>query len=125
MNVTPDRSLTAFFDVDKDFSSKDIFNSLKEDGIPAMAVKCLQRKPSGEVLITFSDADTCLKLIQRSTLIIRRGNVRYSTHPEAGELVYLTVYDAPHELPDSAIIKRLAPFCRVFFRHCWKTTTFS
>lgn len=28
-------------------------------------------------------------------------------------LAYLNIYDAPHELPDAAIIHRLAPFCEV------------
>ena len=114
MNVTPDRPNTAFFRVDKEVTSKDIFDSLRDDDIPATAIKCLQRKPSGEVMITFSDIDICLKFIERSTLIVRRGGACFSAHPEAGELVYLTVYDAPHELPDSAVIKMLAPYCRVF-----------
>lgn len=58
--------------------------------------------------------------IQHSTLIIRSGNGRFSSHPESGELVYMTVNDAPYELPDSAIIKRLAPSCRVFFSRSGK-----
>ena len=125
MNVTPDRPNTAFFRVDKEVTSKDIFDSLKNDDIPATAVKCLQREPSGEVMITFSDIDICLKFIERSTQIVRRGGARFSAHPDAGKLVYLTVYDAPYELPDSAIIKRLAPYCRVYSCRLGKFQNFS
>ncbi|KAJ7360261.1 zinc finger protein [Desmophyllum pertusum] len=38
----------------------------------------------------------------------RRRNSR-----DQSPLCYLTVYDAPHELPDSAITHRLSPFCDV------------
>ena len=114
MNVTPDRPCSAYFHVSKEFTSKDIFDSLSADGISVKAVKCLQRKTSGDVMLTFSNPEHCLRFIECSSLIIRRGNVRFSTHPASGELTYLTIYDAPFELPDSAIIKRLAPYCRVY-----------
>ena len=40
-----------------------------------------------------------------------------TAHPEDSEpLLFLTVYDAPHELPDSAIEHRLLPYCTVHTR---------
>ena len=42
MNVTPDRPCSAYFHVSKEFTSKDIFDSLSADGISVEAVKCLQ-----------------------------------------------------------------------------------
>ena len=54
-NVTPDRPLTAYFNLhDKNTSTKLIFDSLISIGIPANAVRCLQRSPTGRVEITFS-----------------------------------------------------------------------
>ena len=65
-------------------------------------------------MITFSNPEHCLRFIECSSLIIRPGNVRFSTHSASGELTYLTIHDPPFELPDSAITNRLAPCCRVY-----------
>ena len=35
-------------------------------------------------------------------------------------MVFLNIYDAPHELPDSAIVYRLSPFCSVITKRCGK-----
>ncbi len=76
LNVTPDRPCSAYFHVNKECTSKDIFESLTADGISVAAVRCLQRKPSGDVLITFSNPEHCLRFIEHSSLIIRRGSLR-------------------------------------------------
>ena len=53
LNVTPDRLCSAFFRASKEYSSKAIIDSCIAIGIPAVAVKCLQRRSSGEAMITF------------------------------------------------------------------------
>ena len=54
-NVMPDRPYTAFFPAPSTaFATKDILDALLSDGIPASAVRCLQRSPNGIVLITFA-----------------------------------------------------------------------
>lgn len=54
-NVMPDRPYTAFFSApSSSFTAKDIFDALLTGGIPASAVRCLQRSPNGNVLITFA-----------------------------------------------------------------------
>ena len=54
-NVMPDRPYTAFFSApSSSFTAKDIFDALLMGGIPASAVRCLQRSPNGNVLITFA-----------------------------------------------------------------------
>ena len=68
----------------------------------------------GEVLVTFSRAERCSRFIEKSSFILRRR--RYLTHPAAGPLTFLTVYDAPYEMPDSAIEERLKLYCTVFSR---------
>lgn len=46
-NVMPDRPLTAFSTASPTaFTTKDIFDALMTDGIPASAVRCLQRSHS-------------------------------------------------------------------------------
>lgn len=49
-NVMRDRLYTTFFTAPSlTFTAKDIFNALLTDGIPASAVRCLQRSPDGNV----------------------------------------------------------------------------
>lgn len=107
----PTRPCSAFFKVGEDVTSKQIFDSFWNSGIPVEAVRCLQRKPSGEVVVTFSTAQYRDLFRQHSPLIERQ---KYPTHPDSDPLVFLTIYDAPHELPDSAIEHRLEPFCKVY-----------
>lgn len=112
LNVTPDRPCSAFFKADSNITAKEIFDAFIKDGISASAARCLQRKPSGKVMVTFTNPEHCFRFLDRSSFIMRRS--KYSTHPASGPLTYVTVYDAPYELPDTAIIKRLSPYCKVF-----------
>ena len=112
-NVMPDRPYTAFFSAPSaSFSTKDIFDALLTDGIPASAVRCLQRSPNGNVLITFALQKYRDLFLRRSSFIVRRGH--YVTHPGTRRLLFVTVYDAPHELPDSALEHRLSRYGRIF-----------
>ena len=52
-NITSGRPCTAYF-----VDSKAVFDELEELEIRKESVVCLQRRPSGEVLITFIDEDT-------------------------------------------------------------------
>lgn len=112
-NVMPDRPYTAFFTAPSTaFSTKDIFDALLSDGIPASAVRCLQRSPNGNVLITFASKRYRDLFLRRSSFVVRRS--RYVTHPGSRCLLFVTIYDAPHELPDSAIEHRLCKYGRIF-----------
>ena len=111
LNVTPDRPCSAFFRASEEYFSKAIINICIAIGIPAVAVKCLQRRSSGEAMIIFSTEDYCNLFLAESAFSSSR---RRSTSNSASEdLEYLTIFDAPHELPDSAIEQRLKPFCQV------------
>lgn len=81
----------------------------------------MQKRPTGEVIITFSKPEYREHFLQHSPLIERR---KYPTHPASGPLVFLTVYDAPYELSDDAIEYRLRPFCKVFSRRRGKVHGF-
>ena len=113
LNVTRDRPCTAYFNVgDNLTTAKDIFDSLLRDDIPATAVRCLQRQPNGSVLITFSTAEYRDCFLRKSTFVVRR--VARASHPASRRLTFVNVYDAPHELPDSAIRERLSVYGRIY-----------
>ena len=115
LNVTPDRPCTAYFNVSEDFTSRMFFESFSRIGIAPSGFRCLQRRPTGEVMVTFSKPEYRDKFLQDSPLIERR---RYATHlDDCDLLIFLTVYDAPYELPDSAIEHCLWPYCKVVSRH--------
>lgn len=121
--MTPDRPCTAYFKVSENFTAKQLFDSFLCIGIAASAVRCLQRRPTGEVVATFSKAEQRDLFLQNSPLIQLR---RYSTYLDnCDPLIYLTIYDAPYELPDSAIEHRLRPFCKVASRRCGKLNGYS
>ena len=109
----PDRPYTAFFSAPSTaFATKDIFDALLSDGIPASAVRCLQRSPNGNVLITFASKRYRDLFLRRSCFVVRCGS--YVTHPRSHRILFVTIYDAPHELPDSAIEYRLGKYRRIF-----------
>ena len=111
-NITPGRPCTAYFSADYFVDSKAVFDKLDELAIPRESVVCLQRRPSREVLITFTDEATKNKFV--SAVVLRFRDSSCVIDDEDMPLTYLTVYDAPHELPDEALNLRLGQYCTVF-----------
>ena len=108
-NTTPDRPCTAFFNVpESTTTSQEIFDGFIRDGIPATAVRCLQHVPNNGIVVTFSSEEYRNKFFSRSVFIVRRKPLMVR-HPSR-RVTFVNVYDAPHELPDSAIEVRLAKF---------------
>ena len=110
-NVTPNRPCTAFFRPSTYLEAKDVFDALERDGFPPASIRCLQRRPSGEIFVTFRTPEMRNDFLRRSSFIVRRG--RYATNTDDSTVLYLTVYDAPCEMPDSVIIARLLNYCSV------------
>lgn len=52
LNSVPDHPLSAFFRTPFQISASEIFATLASDGFKPEHIKCLQRKPTGKVLIT-------------------------------------------------------------------------
>lgn len=48
-NVTPDRPCTAYFNSGVFEDSSAVFQALRTQGFPTEAIRCLQRKPTGDV----------------------------------------------------------------------------
>lgn len=115
-NVTPDRPCTAFFKSDNFLTSKDVFEALKTEGFASDHVRCLQRKPSGDIYITFKTPEIREAFLKTTKFASPRAPNKFFV-PQDSErpLTYLTIYDAPYELSDDAIIHRLSPYCEVMW----------
>ena len=87
LNVTPDRPCSAFFKADSNITAKEIFDAFIKDGISLSAVRCLQRKPSGESWLLLPTRNIVFKFLDRSSFIMHRS--KYSTHPASGPLTYV------------------------------------
>lgn len=110
-NVTPDRPCTAFFQSDVFEDSSAVFSALRSQRFVSSAIRCLQRRPTGEMLITFSSVHVKNAFLEKNSIQIRHR--RYAINDSDRFLTFLNIYDAPHELSDNAIIKRLEPYCEV------------
>ena len=91
--------------------ASEIFDALKKDGFRSEHVRCLQRKPTGEIFITFHTSELRDTFLSKSSFVTPRRS--YAPNDSERPLTFLTVYDAPYELPDSTIIHRLSPYCEV------------
>ena len=110
-NRLPGRPLTAFFSPQVRLPSCDVLSALQEAGLDGSSVACIQRKASGEILLTFRKADLKERFVRSSVLKVN--GAPYAIQDVDRPLTFVQIFDAPHELPDSAIIQRLADYCEV------------
>lgn len=111
VNNMPQQPKTAFFSPLRSTSDCSVFAALETAEIISSDIQCMQRKLNGEVVITFKEASTKEKFLALNSLKVQ--NESYALQDIDRPLSFLTIYDAPFELSDLAIIKRLAPFCVV------------
>jgi len=52
-NVTPDRPCSAYFKTDVFMPAAEVFEALRKDGFKPEHILWLQRKPTGEIFLTF------------------------------------------------------------------------
>ena len=124
LNILPSRQRSAFFNLpDKEVTAFDIFLDLLAISIPADAVQSLQRNPSGHAFITFSTKQYCNLFLQKSKFIVCRQHHPDSARPASNNVTYVAAYDAPHELPDSAIHHRLERYGSVLSSRWCKLQT--
>ena len=110
-NVMPQRPRTAFFTPSKTTTAKSVFEALENADIDATEIACLQRKMNGEVTVTFKTISAKEKFLRLNSLQVDAEH--FALQDVDKPLTFLTIYDAPFELSDLAIIKRLAPYCEV------------
>ena len=113
LNILPERPCTAHFSLsDKDTSLSQVFADLKNCGIRAAAVRCLQRNPNGFVSVTFSTSEYRDLFLRKSSFIRRHRN-------SSSTCTFVVVYDTPFELSDEALAHRLSRYGSVLgFRRC-------
>ena len=105
-NALPNRPLTAFFTPQVRLPASDVFTALREANVDSKDVSCLQRTSNGQVVLTFCRVECKEQFLRRSVLKV--GSTTYTLQDVDWPLTYLEVYDAPHELPDLAIIHHLS-----------------
>ena len=110
-NITPDRPCTAFFHSGSFADSAAVFDALQQQDFPPQSIRCLQRRPSGEMLITFATSVLKDAFVRNNAFRIQ--NQAFVINDEDRPITFLNIYDAPYELPDPAIVARLAPYCEV------------
>ena len=110
-NVTPERPCTAYFNSGVFADSNAVFEALRTQGFQTEAIRCLQKKPTGDMLITFASAQLKNAFLENNVMQIRHR--RFAINDEDRQLTYLNIYDAPHELSDSALVRRLEQYCEV------------
>ena len=91
--------------------AKSVFEALELAKIDAAEIACLQRKMNGEVTVTFKSISAKEKFLRLNSL--RVDAEHFALQDVDKPLTFLTIYDAPFELSDLAIIKRLSPYCEV------------
>lgn len=110
-NVTPGRPCTAYFNAGYFVDSKAVFEKLTQFEIPRESVLCLQRRPSGDILLTFTNEAVKRKFV--SCVSIRFDNSTSVINDDDMPLTFLNIYDAPYELSDEALSLRLEKYCIV------------
>ena len=110
-NELPDRPRSAFFTPSRSTSARSVFDALRLAEIESQEIACMQRRMNGEVIITFKHPSSKEKFLRLNALKI--GAENYAIQDIDRPLTFLTIYDAPFELADLAIIRRLAPYCEV------------
>ena len=110
-NALPNRSLTAFFTPQVPLPAADVFRAFRESNVNSSDVSCLQRTSNGQVVFTFRRAECKEQFLRRSVLNV--SGTPYALQDVDRPLTYLQIFDAPHELPDPAIIQRLSRYCDV------------
>ena len=110
-NKLPGGPGTAFFTPNNSRNASSVFEALDKGKINEKDILCLHRRQGGDVQITFRTRALKEKFLALNS--IRIDNGIHALQDVDKPLTFLTVYDAPYELPDLAIIKRLEPYCEV------------
>ena len=110
-NELPTRPLTAFFSPRYRVPANEVFDALKDAGVNSSDISCVQRQSSGEIVLTFRNAQFRENFLQKNVIKLR--DQSFALQDVDRPLTYLQVFDVPHEMPDPTIINRLSRFCDV------------
>lgn len=107
-NDIPSRPCTALFTPHAFAPAHAVFEALDRLDMPEDAVKCMQRKQNGEVLITFKTEALKEASVRQNTLTV--DDEVLAIQDVDRPLVFVTIFDAQHEMPDLVLINRLSDF---------------
>ena len=110
-NVLPSRPLSVYFQPRYFLPARDVFEALSAVDLDTSAISCLQRHSSGAVILTFQRPEYKDRFLRRNVFHVHEQP--YVIQDVDRPLTYLQIFDAPHELPDTAITARLSTFCDV------------
>ena len=127
-NVMPERLCSAYFRAIEDLKFEEVLSAITNSGVPAEEVRCIQYKKvsqfAKEVHVTFSTPAFCTSFVNSKSLAINEKS--YSILSAHRPVTFVGVFDAPFELADEAIVKRLEDFyeCKVvnMYHNCHQGT---
>lgn len=106
LNTLPDRPCSAFINLDKNVPITEIFQDLRNSRISVGSIRCIQRNSNGSAFLTFLSEERRNQFLQKSSFIPRADH----RLDDDSQYVFVAVYDAPYELPDSTIRHRLSHY---------------
>ena len=110
-NVMPERLCSAYFRTTEDLKFQDVLSAVTNSGVPAEEVRCIQYKKvsqfAKEVHVTFSSPTFCSCFVIYIAGCQGKILFHFIGHRP---VTFVGVFDAPFELADEAIIKRLEDF---------------
>ena len=89
-NITPDRPCSAYFKTYSFMPAAEIFDPLYKDGFKPKHLRCLQWKPTGEVL-TFCTQKICDAFLSKSAFVVKERS--YAINDDEWPLTFLTIYE--------------------------------
>ena len=119
LNDIPNRPCSARFNLtDNSVDSRELKEQIVSMGIQRNHVKCIQRFRTGQVDITFSCKENRDLFLSKATVTIYQ--CRMSARPARESGIFVTLYNAPWELGDEIITRRLSPFGQIhYFRRAY------
>ena len=110
-NCLPTRPLTVSFQPQHFLPACDVFEALSNAELQSTDVSCVQRLSSGAIVLTFRQPVAKEAFLRRNFITVH--DQPLALQDVDRPLTFLQVFDAPHELPDTALISRLSRFCDV------------
>ena len=110
-NVLPNRPLTVSFQPRSFLPACDVFEALRNAELDNTDVSCVQRLSSGTIVLTFRRPEQRDAFLSRNFISVH--DQPLALQDVDRPLTFVQVFDAPHELPDTAVISRLSKYCDV------------
>ena len=112
-NVLPNRPLTVSFQPRYFLPACDVFEALHNADLDNTDVNCVQRLSSGTIVLTFRRPEQKDAFLSRNFISVH--DQPLALQDVDRPLTFVQVFDAPHELPDTAVISRLSKTVVVIF----------